>query len=249
MIKYTLNSETALITLNNSAKKNALNPQLVKELKESLTKANSDNQVKSIIITGEGDAFCAGADLSYLNDIKDNTLIENEKDSKSLAEMFLMVYNSEKPVIAAVEGPAIAGGCGLASVCDFIIAHPEKAKFGYTEVKIGFIPAIVSLFLIRKIGEGKAKELLLTGKLINGSQAKELGFVNQTDENPVQAAFSLAEKINKNSVFSISLTKKMINTISALNIEDAVNYCLRLNTLSRTSNDFAEGLQMFLNKK
>lgn len=248
MIKYEVKNCTAIITLNRPEKRNALNSELVNALKDKIVAAESDESVKSIIITGEGKSFCAGADLEYLNTIKDYSAIENEKDSESLAEMFLKIYNCSKPTIAAVNGAAIAGGCGLASVCDFIIAHPEESKFGYSEVKIGFIPAIVSVFLIKKIGEGRAKQFLLSGEIINGKLAYEIGLVNYLSENVFESALELAEKLNANSPESMKMTKKMVHTISTMNVESAVNYCLRMNVLSRSTKDFEEGIKKFLNK-
>ena len=248
MIKYEVKNYTAVITLDRPEKRNALNSELVNAIKDKIVTAESDESVKSIIITGEGKSFCAGADLEYLNTIKDYSAIENEKDSESLAEMFLKIYNCSKPTIAAVNGAAIAGGCGLASVCDFIIAHPEESKFGYSEVKIGFIPAIVSVFLIRKIGEGRAKQLLLSGEIFKGKMAYEFGLVNYLSENVLESALELSEKLNSNSLDSMKMTKKMIHTISKMNVEDAVNYCLRMNVLSRSTKDFEEGIKKFLNK-
>jgi len=248
MIKYEVKNSTAVITLNRPEKRNALNSDLVNAIKDKIVAAESDESVKSIIITGEGKSFCAGADLEYLNTIKDYSAIENEKDSESLAEMFLKIYNCSKPTIAAVNGAAIAGGCGLASVCDFIIAHPDESKFGYSEVKIGFIPAIVSVFLMRKVGEGRAKQLLISGEIINGKVAYEIGLANYLSENVIKSSLELAEKLNANSLQSMMMTKKMIHTISTMNVESAVNYCLRINVLGRSTKEFEEGIKKFLNK-
>lgn len=249
MVKYSIEKNTALILLNRPEKRNALHPDLVKELKQKLSEAEKDDSVRSVIISGEGKSFCAGADLAYLNELKNYSSLENEKDSESLAELFLQIYKIEKPIIAAVNGAAIAGGCGLASVCDFIVAHPENSKFGYSEVKIGFIPAIVSIFLIRKIGEGLAKQLMLSGEIIDGRRAYEIGFVNYLSGDVLKESFSLAEKLNSNSLFSMKMTKRMIDTISSLNIDEAVSYCIRLNAISRSSEDFQNGLNNFLNKE
>ena len=182
MIKSEIKNNTAIITLNRPEKRNALHPFMVEQLKVKLSEYEKDDLVKSLILTGEGNTFCAGADLEYLQQIFNNSTLENYDDSKSLAELFLKVYEFSKPTIAAVNGAAIAGGCGLASVCDFIIAHPEKSKFGYSEVKIGFIPAIVSIFLIKKVGDGMARQLLLEGENISGKKAYEIGFANYISE-------------------------------------------------------------------
>ena len=246
MIKTEIKNNSAIITLSRPDKRNALNPELVKYLKQAFKNIENDNSVKSVILTGEGSAFCAGADLEYLKQLSNFSSLENYDDSKSLAELFLLIYEFPKPTIAAVNGPAIAGGCGLASVCDFIVAHPEKSKFGYSEVKIGFLPAIVSIFLINKIGEGLAKQLLLEANIISGKRAHEIGFVNYLSEDVLKEAEVLSENLNRNSLGSIKQTKQMINAVSNLNVRDAVNYCLNLNTISRQSDDFKKGLSDFL---
>ncbi len=249
MIKSEVKSNTAIITLNRPEKRNALHPFLVEQLKNKLVEFEKDDSVKSLIITGEGNTFCAGADLEYLQKISNNSTIENYEDSKSLAEMFLMIYDFPKPTIAAVNGAAIAGGCGLATVCDFIVAHPENSKFGYSEVKIGFIPAIVSIFLIKKVGEGLAKQLLLEGEIISGKRAFEIGLVNYINENVLDESINLSDKLNKYSVESLRMTKQMINNISNLSVNEAVNQCINLNVISRSTDEFKNGIKTFLNKE
>ena len=249
MIKYLKENQVAIITLNRPEKRNALNPELVAQLKGKLKEIKDDIEIKILIITGEGKSFCSGADLEYLNKLKDYNSIENEKDSESLAKLFLDIYKFPVPTIAAVNGAAIAGGCGLASVCDFIIADRSNAKFGYSEVKIGFIPAIVSIFLIKKIGEGKAKQLLLTGDIMDAQEANDLGLVDFLADNALTEAKSFANKLAVNSDFSMKFTKKMISDISNLNVNEAVDYCIRLNTISRSSEDFKKGIEDFLLKK
>jgi methylglutaconyl-CoA hydratase len=249
MIKYEIKNEIGILTLNRPEKRNALHPELVRQMKFKLKETAKDESVKVLIITGEGKAFCAGADLEYLNEVKNYSSLENEKDSRELAELFLMIYNFPKPVIAAVNGAAIAGGCGLASVCDMIVADEVNAKFGYSEVKIGFIPAIVSTFLIRRVGEGMAKQLLLSGEIIEAKRAYEIGFVNYLYTNVLELSLDIASKLKSNSQQSMKLTKEMIGKVSGLSVEDAVEYCVGLNTISRTTDDFKKGLNNFLSKK
>jgi methylglutaconyl-CoA hydratase len=249
MIKFEIKEEVGILTLNRPEKRNALHPELVKQMKAKLTEIRDDDAVKILIITGEGSAFCAGADLEYLNQLKGFSSVQNENDSRELAELFLMIYNFPRPVIAAINGAAIAGGCGLASVCDIIVADEANAKFGYSEVKIGFIPAIVSIFLIRRIGEGMAKQLLLSGEIIDAKRSFEMGFVNFINNNALHGAMEVASKLKKNSVQSMKMSKDMINKVSNLSIQDAVEYCIGLNTISRTTPDFKNGLNNFLNKK
>jgi methylglutaconyl-CoA hydratase len=249
MIKYELKNEIGILTLARPEKRNALHPELVKQMKEKLNEIEKDKLVKVVIITGEGKAFCAGADLAYLNNLKNYSPIENEKDSRELAKLFLMIYSFPKPVIAAVNGAAIAGGCGLASVCDLIVANEEHSKFGYSEVRIGFLPAIVSYFVIKKVGEGLARQLLLSADIINGKRAYQIGFVNYLYNNTLEGAMEVASNLIQNSVFSMKISKEMIENVSSLSLDDAVEYCINLNVISRNSEDFTVGLSRFLNKK
>ncbi len=249
MIKYEIKNEIGILTLNRPEKRNALHPELVRQMKLKVKEAAEDESVKVLIITGEGKAFCAGADLEYLNEMRNYSSLQNEKDSRELAELFLMIYNFPKPVIAAVNGAAIAGGCGLASVCDIIVADELNARFGYSEVKIGFIPAIVSTFLIRRVGEGMAKQLLLSGEIIESKRTYEIGFVNYLCSNVLELSLDIASKLKENSQESIKMTKEMLEKVSSLSVEDAVEYCIGLNTISRTTDDFKKGLNNFLSKK
>ncbi len=249
MIKYIEENNIAIILLNRPGKRNALNPELVNVLSKKLDEIKNNKNITSIIITGEGKSFCAGADLEYLDKLTNASVLENKKDSENLAELFLKIYKFPKTTIAAVNGAAIAGGCGLASTCDFIIADNSHSKFGYSEVKIGFIPAIVSTFLIKRIGEGNAKQLLLSGDIIDGKRAYEIGLVNFLSENTMQDALILAKKLSENSMYSVSLTKEIINNISNLNIDDAVKYCVNINTISRNAEDFKNGISNFINGK
>ena len=249
MIKYEIKNEIGVLTLNRPEKRNALHPKLARQMKSKLKEAAEDESVKVLIITGEGKSFCAGADLEYLNEMKNYSTIDNEKDSRELAELFLLIYKFSKPVIAAVNGAAIAGGCGLASVCDLIVADELNAKFGYSEVKIGFIPAIVSTFLIRRVGEGMARQLLLSGEIIEAKRASEIGFVNYLYSNALTGALDVASKLKSNFQQSMELTKEMIRRVSGLSVDDAVEYCIGLNTISRTTENFKEGINNFLTKK
>lgn len=248
MVKFELKNHIGILTLNRPNKRNALHPDLITQVKKELKKYWNDEDLRILIITGAGKAFCAGADLAYLKKLSDYSSAKNEKDSSDLAEMFKMIYNFPKPTIAAVNGAAIAGGCGLASVCDLVVADTEQAIFGYSEVKIGFIPAMVSIFLIRRIGEGIAKQLLLSGEIINGKRAFEIGFVNYLYNNALEGALEVASKLINNSNYSMIQTKVMVNQIFNLPVEEAVDYCVKLNTISRSSADFKKGIESFLKK-
>jgi len=249
MIKYEIKNEIGILTLTRPEKRNALHPELVRQMRIKLQEAATDDSVKVLIITGEGKAFCAGADLEYLNEMKNYSSLENEKDSRELAELFVNIFSFPKPIIAAVNGAAIAGGCGLASVCDIIVADELNARFGYSEVKIGFIPAIVSTFLIRRVGEGMAKQLLLSGETIEAKRGYEIGLINYLSSNVLELSLDIASKLKENSQQSLKMTKEMTNRVSELSVDDAVEYCIGLNTISRTTADFKQGLNNFLTKK
>jgi methylglutaconyl-CoA hydratase len=251
LIEVTRKNRIFFITLNRPDKRNALNGEVVKELKKAFIDAESDDSSKVIVLRGNGAVFSAGADLDYLQQLQKNTYAENLADSSSLAELFKIIYHHNKVVIAQVEGHAIAGGCGLATVCDFTFVVPE-ANMGYTEVKIGFIPAIVSIFLIRKIGEQKAKELLLTGKLISSLEAKNLGLINdviaadQIKQKVEEFAFSLCEQA---SAQSLTLTKQLISNVQELSLQDGLKYAAELNAKCRAESDCKKGIAAFLSKE
>ena len=250
-IKYETKDRIGFITLNRPEKRNALNAESVEELKIVFRKAEADPKVKIIVLKAEGKAFCAGADLAYLQSLQKNTYDENLADSKNLAELYKLIYTLNKIVIAQVEGHAIAGGAGLATVCDFVFSVPE-AKYGYTETKIGFVPAIVSFFLIRKIGETKAKELLLTGQLISAEEAKELNIFNfiEPKNNIEKAVFDFSLNLIKTtSAASLTLTKKLISDIQSSDTEKALNFAAEINALSRNTEDCKKGIAAFLNKE
>lgn len=238
------------ITLNRPEKRNALNPELVKSLSDAFRDAIEDNNTKVIVLKANGEVFSAGADLEYLQQLQQNTDAQNFTDTYLLKELLMTIYRSPKMVIAQVEGHAIAGGCGLASVCDVIFSVPE-AKFGYTEVKIGFIPALVSCFLIRKLGEGRVKELLLSGELIDANTASNYGLINFViaKDEIVSAVKSYARKIVEGtSANSISITKQLLNSVQDLNLEESLNLAIGLNIQTRASADCKKGISAFLNK-
>ncbi len=250
-IKYEIKDRVAYITLNRPEKRNALNQQLVEEFKSLLDLLENDNNAELLILRGEGDAFCAGADLKYLQKLQANSYEENLIDSQNLMHLYKRIYTYRKIVIAEVTGHAIAGGAGLATVCDIVCAVPE-AKFGYTEVKIGFVPAIVSIFILRKIGETKTKELLLTGKLITADQALDLGLINhvfskgQIRQEVEKIAHQL---INHASGHSLELTKDLINQVQNMPLDEALEFAAKMNAKSRDHQDCKKGIAAFLNKE
>jgi methylglutaconyl-CoA hydratase len=239
------------ITLNRPEKRNALNPGLVSELKEAFTTLRDDEGTRVIILKARGKAFSAGADLEYLQSLQSNTYAENLEDSNRLKELFSLIYNHPKITIAQVEGAALAGGCGLATVCDFTYSIPD-AQFGYTEVKIGFIPAIVMMFLLRKIGEASARRMLLTGELFTAEAVLQMGLITavvpapEIDEKVRTVALKLS---TSTSPQSITLTKNMIAEVQSMPWKEALDFAAGQNAAARTTEDCKRGIAAFLNKK
>ena len=250
-ITYDVDQRIGYITLNRPEKRNALNQALVTELKACFVQAGQDPGVKVVVLRAQGEAFCAGADLAYLQDLQQYAYEQNLEDSNHLRDLFLTIYTLPKVVIAQVQGHALAGGCGLATVCDFALAVPE-AKFGYTEVKIGFVPALVMIFLIRKIGESRARHLLLSGNLVSAADALSMGLVTrvvspETLETEVNA---LAEKLaSGNSASSMALTKQMIAEVQSMKLDEALTYASRMNAQARATEDCKRGIAAFLAKE
>jgi methylglutaconyl-CoA hydratase len=250
LVTYHTQDRIGYITLNRPEKRNALSHELVQELKQAFAQAEKDEGAKVIVLKANGEAFCAGADLAYLQQLQKFSLEENIADSNHLKELFLQIYQLKKVVIAQVQGHALAGGCGLATICDFVFAIPE-AKFGYTEVKIGFIPALVSIFLIRKIGEQKAKQLLLSGDLIQGEETIRLGLVNflASKENLEQEVTNYAQRLIKNnSGQSMQLTKRLIADVQSMQLQEALDFAANQNAQARATDDCKKGIAAFLNK-
>lgn len=250
-VKYSVLDRIAFITLDRAEKRNALSFDLVTELKTAFADAEKDDAVKVIVLKANGEAFSAGADLEYLQQLQSFSYEQNFNDSNHLKELFLQIYSLKKVVIAQIQGHAIAGGCGLAAVCDFSFATPES-KFGYTEVKIGFIPAIVMVFLIRKIGEARSRQLLLSGALITADQAKKMGIINEIvakEELDEEVIHFAAQLIVSNSGYSMGVTKQMMAKVQTLPLEDALTFAAEMNAKARESEDCKRGVSAFVNKE
>jgi methylglutaconyl-CoA hydratase len=251
LVDYSVKDRIGFITLNRPEKRNALSFELIDELKNTFDLADKDDRVKVIVLRAIGEAFCAGADLESLQKLQNYSKEENIEDSRHLKELFYKIYALNKVVIAQVQGHALAGGCGLATVCDFVFAVPE-AKFGYTEVKIGFVPAIVMVFLIRRIGEQRSKHLLLSAELVSGESALQFGLVTKIVEREKlePTVIEFANKLIKNnSGQSMGLTKRMIGEVQSKKLEDALEYAAEKNAEARASDDCKKGIKAFLDKE
>lgn len=248
-LTLTFDGPVATLTLNRPDKRNAISYQLIEELHHALREVQTSHS-HILILTGAGAAFCSGMDLDNLREITRHTEEENLADSGRMAHMFRTLYEFPKVTIAAVNGAALAGGCGLATLCDFTLASPD-AKFGYTEVRIGFVPAIVSAFLLRQVGEKQARDLLLTGRIIDGDEALRLGLVTEIvqPENLMARARELADTLVANSPASLLATKRLLHTYSHSELDRQVAAAVDENARIRTTHDFREGVTAFLEKR
>jgi methylglutaconyl-CoA hydratase len=248
-IQLAYDSGVATITLNRPDKRNAISFQLVAELLAALDEIEKSS-AHVVILTGAGKAFCAGMDLDELKSLLGKTHDENVKDPARIAQLFRRLYDFPKPTISAVNGAAIAGGTGLATMCDFTLAVPE-AKFGYTEVRIGFVPAIVSSILVWQVGHKIARDLLLTGRLIDAAEAHRYGLVNEivTPEKLMPRARELAAQIMENSPSSVRAAKKLLTGFIAKQLDQQIAEAIEGNARIRTTADFREGITAFLEKR
>jgi methylglutaconyl-CoA hydratase len=203
-----------------------------------------------LILTGEGKAFSSGMDLENLKALIGRSPEQNLKDSETMVQLFRSLYEFPKVTIAAVNGPAIAGGTGLALLCDFTLAVPE-AKFGYTEVRIGFVPAIVSTFLLRQVGEKHARDLLLTGRILGAEEAARMGLIKEivAPEKLMVRARELASLLMENSPSSLRATKQLLNDHARAELDAQIESAIRENAAVRATTDFREGISSFLEKR
>ncbi len=237
------------ITLNRPGRRNALTRQMIAELTSALAGC-SEKSIQVVILTGSGEAFCSGLDLSELQTMATQSEAEQHADSDRFAALLRTLYACPRPTIAAVNGAAVAGGMGLATLCDFTLAAPD-ARFGYPEVKIGFIPALVSVFLKRQIGDKHARDLLLTGRLLDAEEAHALGLVTRiVDDEPVlEAALLLAATLQKNSPASLAATKELLRAMDLPALDRDLAAAAEANAAVRKTPDFKEGLAAFLEKR
>lgn len=248
ILRETIGS-TRVLTLNRPEKRNALNDELIAALKDALREADADESLRSVIIRGAGKDFCSGADLSSIQMIANATYEENIKDAGRLAELFELIRKVRIPVIAAVHGRALAGGCGLATACDLVIAT-RSARFGYPEVKIGFVPAMVAAILRRNLGEKKSFELLTQGFEFPAHEANAIGLVNDLfeDEAFEVAALDYASVYSKVSGSAVAMTKRLLYDIDGSDFPAAIAKGVETNARARMTEDCKKGIARFLEK-
>src|SRR5579864_3297559 len=248
-IEVAYDGAVATITLNRPEKRNAISFELIDDLLHGLDEVEKSDAI-ILILTGTGKAFCSGLDLENLKALLGRTPEQNLHDSQTMVQLFRTLYEFPKVTIAAVNGAAIAGGTGLALLCDFTLAVPE-AKFGYTEVRIGFVPAIVSTFLLRQVGEKIARDLLLTGRIFDAAEALKLGLINEIvpTEKLLDRARELAAQLAENSPLSLFHTKRLLTDHARAELDSQMEAAIRENAGIRESDDFREGITSFLEKR
>ena len=250
VVIYSAADGIARITLNRPEKRNALNDLLVNELKAALRTAENDEGLRVIVISGTGPDFCSGADLAALQKISEASVTENIEDARSLMELFLIIRHARVPVIAAVRGRALAGGCGLATVCDIVLAS-ASARFGYPEVKIGFVPAMVMAILRRNVSEKRAFELITRAAEIGAEEAKQIGLVNQVypDETFEQEIENYALAFHKVSTSAAALAKSLLYQMDGMSFVEALESGVDVNVIARMTEDCKKGIARFFKKE
>ena len=240
----------ARITLNRPEKRNALNDAVIGALKDSLRRADQDEGVRAVILAGAGADFCSGADLAALQKISNASVAENLEDARSLMELFMLIRLVRIPVIAAVKGRALAGGCGLATACDIILAQ-RSARFGYPEVRLGFIPAMVMAMLRRSVSEKRAFELVTLGAEFSAEEAAGFGLVNHVFDDEMFEAHveRFAGQFEKVSRSAVSLSKQLLYQIDGMSFENALDSGVDMNVVARMTADCRQGVAAFLKKR
>ena len=248
-INLSFDSSIATLTLNRPDKRNAISYELIAELLRALEEVKNSS-ARVLILTGAGKAFCSGMDLENLKSLIGRTPEQSLEDTRAMASLFRNLYEFPKPTIAAVNGPAIAGGTGLALLCDFTLAVPD-AKFGYTEVRIGFVPAIVATFLLRQVGEKIARDLLLTGRIFDAEEALRIGLLTQIvpAEKLMDRARELAAQLIESSPLSLAYTKRLLSDQARAELDVQIETAIRENAGIRATADFREGITSFLEKR
>ncbi len=240
----------ARIVLDRPERRNALSAELVAELKESLAFAEADDRIRVVAIAGEGPDFCAGADLREVQEAVDEGVLASLVDAESLGELFLLLRRMAKPVVALVHGRALAGGCGLATACDMVVAA-EGARLGYPEVRLGFVPAMVMAILRRAVGEKRAFELVSLGEVVDASTAREWGLVNRVfpDATFRADADAFVAGLASRSASALALSKRLLYQIDGASFEAAIRAGAQVNALARLTDDCQDGIRAFLEKR
>jgi methylglutaconyl-CoA hydratase len=249
VVLYEVENGIARITLNRPEKRNALNGELVSALRQAIASSARHSECRVVVISGLGTDFCSGADLAGLEQSAQAGVLDNMADARNMAEVFLMMRNHPRPIIAAVHGRALAGGCGVATACDIILAS-ESAQFGYPEVNIGFVPAMVMAILRRSISEKAALELVVTGEIVSAARAHEIGLVHRIypDGQFAAEAAAYATKLAAKSASAVMLSKRLLYNMDSMSFEAALAAGVDTNVIARMTEDCRRGVERFLKK-
>jgi len=248
-IVYAIDGPVARVTLNRPDKRNALDSEMVSEIRRALAESAENSAVRVVLLSGAGKDFCSGADLAALHQIAKATVMENLADARQLADVFLDMRRHPRPIVAAVRGRALAGGCGIATAADIILAS-ESAQFGYPEVKIGFVPAMVMAIVRRSVSEKRAFELLTSGEPFPARTALEIGMINRIfpDASFDREVESYAAQLATRSTSALSLTKSLLYQIDSMSFEAALSAGVQTNAIARLTDDCRRGIEQFLKR-
>lgn len=237
------------ITLNRPDKRNALDSELIEEVKRAAGDAAQNAECRVVLLAGAGKDFCSGADLAGLEKSAQSGVLENMDDARHMAELFRMMRNHPRPVVAAVQGRALAGGCGLATACDIVLAS-ESAQFGYPEVNIGFVPAMVMAILRRSVSEKAAFELVASGEIISAARAQALGVIQQVypEARFAAEADAYVARLASKSTSAIMLSKRLLYQMDAVSFEAALEAGIQTNAIARMTEDCRRGIERFLKR-
>jgi len=249
-ISYSVENQIVKVTLNRPEVHNAFNDVMIWELLEVFQEISKSEDIRVVILTGRGESFCAGADLNWMKRMINFSYEQNLEDSLKLAELFYLMYSLPKPIIAAVNGAAIGGGTGLVAVCDIAIAS-EGAKFSLSEVKLGLVPACISPYVIRKVGEGRCREFFLTGERVTAQRALELSLVNQVVPS-TQLDIAVDEKVKQllsSGPKAIAMCKELLKNVPGMSFDKAMTYTAEMIASMRIGDEGQEGMNAFLEKR
>ena len=249
-INYEKTDRIARVTFCRPEIHNAFNSTMIAEMTDVFAEIEKDDDIRVVLLTGEGKSFCAGADLNWMRDVIKQTFDENLAESNALAECFYRIYSCRRPVIGRINGAAIGGGTGFVAVCDIAIAA-RSAKFSFSEVKIGVVPACIGPYVIKKMGEGKARELFITGERMNADRACEVGLVNKTvDDDQLDAEVdALVNSVLSSGPEAVAMAKKLVSDVPDMTADKFKPYTAEMIAKLRVSDEGQEGMDAFLNKR
>jgi methylglutaconyl-CoA hydratase len=249
-ILYEVEQGIARVTLNRPDVHNAFNDAMIRELMEVFDDIRSKSAIRVVVLTGKGKSFCAGADLNWMRKVKEYSYDDNLRESLELSEMLYKIYSSPKPTIARVNGAAIGGGTGLVAVCDIAVAA-DSAKFSFSEVKIGLIPACISPYVVKKCGEGRCREFFLTGERLTAERARSAGLVNRSvpQEELDDTVNKYVSQLLSSGPEAITQCKELLRKVSLMSYDEVKKYTAEVIAQIRISDEGQEGMLAFLEKR